>query len=192
MEFRAATAISGGLHAAVLLWTLVSFSGHRLEATPVDSLPVDLVSEKDFSQMTQGVKKAPKLEMPKPLVEKIAEAKPVEDPAPKITEKAEIKADGAENAGAATAAQAGPDRRETQEAGRAEAGQGRAAAAAAEEAGPSAAEIRRRQDRRAARQARSAAQRRGRGEPFHAVTRHGARQRRPSFRNRSSMRCARA
>ena len=37
--------------------------------------------------MTKGVKKAPKAEMPKPLVEKIAEAKPVEDPAPKITEK---------------------------------------------------------------------------------------------------------
>lgn len=91
MEFRAATAISGGLHAAVLLWALISFSGHRLEATPVDSLPVDLVSEKDFSQITQGVKKAPKVDMPKPLVEKIAEAKPVEDPAPKITEKAEIK-----------------------------------------------------------------------------------------------------
>lgn len=91
MEFRSATAISGGLHAAVLLWTLVSFSGQRLEATPVDSLPVDLVSEKDFSQMTQGIKKAPKVEVPKPLVEKIAEAKPVEDPAPKITVKAEVK-----------------------------------------------------------------------------------------------------
>jgi outer membrane biosynthesis protein TonB len=91
MEFRSATAISGGLHAAVLLWTLVSFSGQRLEATPVDSLPVDLVSEKDFSQMTQGIKKAPKAEVPKPLVEKIAEAKPVEDPAPKITEKTEVK-----------------------------------------------------------------------------------------------------
>ena len=87
MEFRSATAISGGLHAAVLLWALVSFSAHRLEATPVDSLPVDLVSEKDFSQITQGVKKAPKLEIPKPLVEKVADAKPVDDPKPKIAEK---------------------------------------------------------------------------------------------------------
>jgi len=92
MEFRSATAISGGLHAAVLLWALVSFSGHRLEATPVDSLPIDLVSEKDFSQMTQGIKKAPKLETPKPLVEKVAEAKPVDEPAPKVTPKAEVKA----------------------------------------------------------------------------------------------------
>ena len=92
MQMRVASAISTGLHAAVLLWALVSFSGKTFEVTPAESLPVDLVSEKDFSQMTQGVKKAPKLETPKPLVEKIAEAKPVEDLAPKITEKTEVKA----------------------------------------------------------------------------------------------------
>jgi len=91
MEFRSATAISGGLHVAVLLWALVSFSGHRLEATPVDSLPIDLVSEKDFSQMTQGIKEAPKASAPKPLVEKKGDPKPVEEPTPKITEKQEVK-----------------------------------------------------------------------------------------------------
>jgi colicin import membrane protein len=41
--------------------------------------------------LTKGVKIAPKLEIPKPLVEKIAEAKPADTPVPKITEKAEIK-----------------------------------------------------------------------------------------------------
>lgn len=91
MEFRSATAISGGLHAAVLLWALVSFSGHRLEATPVDSLPIDLVSEKDFSQMTQGIKEAPRAPAPKPLVEKKGDPKPVEEPTPKIAEKQEVK-----------------------------------------------------------------------------------------------------
>ena len=92
MQMRVASAISTGLHAAVLLWALVSFSGKTFEVTPAESLPVDLVSEKDFSQMTQGVKKAPKLDMPKPLVEKKGDPKPVEDPAPKITEKPEVKA----------------------------------------------------------------------------------------------------
>lgn len=92
MQMRVASAISTGLHAAVLLWALVSFSGKTFEVTPAESLPVDLVSEKDFSQMTQGVKKAPKLEMPKPLVEKKGDPKPVEDPAPKVTEKPEVKA----------------------------------------------------------------------------------------------------
>jgi colicin import membrane protein len=87
-----ASAISTGLHAAVLLWALVSFSGKTFEVTPAESLPVDLVSEKDFSEMTKGAKQAPKLEIPKPLVEKIADAKPAEEIAPKLTEKKELKA----------------------------------------------------------------------------------------------------
>ena len=89
---RTASAISTGLHAAVLLWALVSFSGNTFEVTPAESLPVDLVSEKDFSEMTKGAKQAPKLEIPKPLVEKIADAKPAEEIAPKLTEKKELKA----------------------------------------------------------------------------------------------------
>jgi colicin import membrane protein len=92
MEFRVATAVSGGLHAAVLLWAVISFSTRPLEATPVDSLPVDLISAKDFSEMTKGVKEAPKpAERPKPLVQKIDEPKPIDEPAPKLTEKKEIK-----------------------------------------------------------------------------------------------------
>src|SRR6516164_8830642 len=88
---KTASAISTGLHAAVLLWALVSFSGKTFEVTPAESLPVDLVSDKDFSQLTKGIKDAPKLEMPKPRVEKIDEPKPSDDPAPKLTEKQEVK-----------------------------------------------------------------------------------------------------
>jgi colicin import membrane protein len=91
MEFRVATAVSGGLHVAVLLWAVISFSSRSLEATPVDSLPVDLISDKDFSEMTKGVKEKPKAETPKPLVQKIDEPKPVDEPAPKLTEKPDIK-----------------------------------------------------------------------------------------------------
>jgi len=95
MEFRSATVISGGLHAAVLVWAMISFAGNRLEATPVDSLPVDLVSEKQFSELTKGVKDAPKpIEKPKPVVEKKAEPKPItaEEIVAKLTPKQEIKA----------------------------------------------------------------------------------------------------
>lgn len=92
MQMKMASAISTGLHAAVLLWALVSFSGKTFEVTPAESLPVDLVSEKDFSEMTKGAKQAPKLEIPKPLVEKKDEPKPADDPAPKLTEKKELKA----------------------------------------------------------------------------------------------------
>jgi outer membrane biosynthesis protein TonB len=90
MEMKTASVISTSLHAAVLLWALVSVTGKTFEVTPAESLPVDLVSEKDFSEMTKGAKEAPKTEKPKPLVEKIDEPKPVEQPAPKATDKKEI------------------------------------------------------------------------------------------------------
>jgi colicin import membrane protein len=91
---RKATARSAGLHVAVLLWATLSLSGKALDATPPDALPVDMISEKDFSQMTKGAKDAPKpVEKPKPLVEKKAEPKPeIEDIKPKITEKQEVQA----------------------------------------------------------------------------------------------------
>ena len=88
---KKAAAISTGLHAAVLLWALVSFSGTTFEVTPAESLPVDLVSENEFSQMTKGTKDAPKLETLKPRVDKIGDTKPADDPAPKITDKKEVK-----------------------------------------------------------------------------------------------------
>jgi colicin import membrane protein len=91
---RKATAISAGLHAAVLLWATLSFSGKTFDVTPAESLPVDFISEKDFSEMTKGVKDAPKVETPKPLVEKKAEEppKPIEETKPKVTEKKELQA----------------------------------------------------------------------------------------------------
>lgn len=91
---RKATAISAGLHAAVLLWATLSFSGKSFDVTPAESLPVDFISEKDFSEMTKGVKDAPKVETPKPLVEKKSEEppKPIEEAKPKVTEKKELQA----------------------------------------------------------------------------------------------------
>src|SRR5471030_114206 len=91
MEMKTASVISAGLHAAVLLWAVVSFTGKTFEVTPAESLPVDLVSDKDFSELTKGVKEAPKAEKPKPLVDKIAEPIPTETPVNKVTEKKEVK-----------------------------------------------------------------------------------------------------
>jgi colicin import membrane protein len=90
---KTASAISTGLHVLVLAWATLSFSGKTFEVTPAESLPIDLVSEKEFSQMTKGVKEAPKpLETPKPIVEKKAEEppKPIEEIKPKIVEKKEV------------------------------------------------------------------------------------------------------
>jgi outer membrane biosynthesis protein TonB len=96
MQFRTASAISTGLHAAVLLWATLTFTGQTLEATPAASLPVDLISEKDFSQITKGVKDAPKpIDKPKPVVEKkveIPNVSPIKDFKAKLNDKKEIDA----------------------------------------------------------------------------------------------------
>jgi colicin import membrane protein len=84
---KTASAISSGLHAAVLLFAVLTFSGKTFEVTPAESLPVDLINDKDFSELMKGAKQAPKAEKPKPLVEKIEPPKPVEEVKPKVEEK---------------------------------------------------------------------------------------------------------
>src|SRR5439155_9728456 len=91
-EMRTATTISAIAHGAVLLWSVWSLAAKPLANPPSDALPVDIVTAAEFSQITQGVKEGPKAENQKPLVEKIAEAKPVEDPTAKVVEKKEVKA----------------------------------------------------------------------------------------------------
>lgn len=89
---RTAYTISAIGHAAVLLWSVWSLSATSLPVSSTEGLPVDLVTASDFSKIAAGSKDAPKAETPKPLVEKVAEAKPVEDPTAKVVEKKEVKA----------------------------------------------------------------------------------------------------
>jgi len=83
-------AISSALHAAALLWGLVSFNASPYETAIQESVPVDFISATDFSKLTAGTKDAKKVEDQKPLVEKVDEKKPAPEPAPKVTEKKEI------------------------------------------------------------------------------------------------------
>ena len=89
---RTAYSISAIGHAAILLWSMWSLAAKPLAAPPSEALPVDLVTVAEFTKMTAGSKTAPKVEAPKPLVEKIAEAAPVEDATAKPVEKKEVKA----------------------------------------------------------------------------------------------------
>jgi outer membrane biosynthesis protein TonB len=82
------------LHVLVLGWGLVSFSSKAFEATPEESVAVDVISVDQLARVMAGTKTGNK-ENPKPLVEKIAEAKPVEDAVGKITEKAPVITDTA-------------------------------------------------------------------------------------------------
>jgi colicin import membrane protein len=84
---KAGWTISAILHAGVLAWGLVTIAAKPLDKPPTESLPVDIISASDFSQLTKGSKTAPKVETPKPLVEKIAEAKPVEEQNSKVVDK---------------------------------------------------------------------------------------------------------
>src|SRR5262245_66450355 len=89
---RTAYTISAVGHAAVLLWSVWSLSATSLPVAATEGLPVELVTASDFSKITAGSKDAPKAETAKPLVEKVAEANPVEDPTAKVVERKKVKA----------------------------------------------------------------------------------------------------
>jgi len=77
---------SVALHVLVLGWVMLSFSTKALEMPPEDSVPVDVISDSQLSKVMAGTKTGKK-ENPKPLAEKVAEAKPVDDAVGKISEK---------------------------------------------------------------------------------------------------------
>ena len=77
-------AASVALHVLVIGWGLVSFSTKAFESHPEESVTVDVVSASAFAKA--GMKTGKK-DSPKPLAEKVAEAKPVEDAVGKISEK---------------------------------------------------------------------------------------------------------
>jgi hypothetical protein len=71
----------------VLGWGLMSFSSKAFEMVPEESVPVDVISADQLAKVMAGMKTGKK-ENPKPLVDKVAEARPpLEDAVGKITEK---------------------------------------------------------------------------------------------------------
>ena len=92
---RPGMTISFIAHAAALAWALMAISATPMEAPPVVSLPVSFISEKDFTQITKGVKNAPQLKVPdiKPLADKVDAEKSVDQLAPKAADKPEITTD---------------------------------------------------------------------------------------------------
>jgi hypothetical protein len=89
---RTGLAISSVAHATLLVWAVVTFTASPLVSMPTDSLPVDIITPTEFSQLTAGSKTAKLQEKPKPLVEKEAEKKQVADHTAKVSEKKEIDA----------------------------------------------------------------------------------------------------
>ncbi len=102
-----------------LLWAVLTFSANPLQSAPSDSVPVDIISTTEFTQMTQGSKTAKRQETPKPLVDKQGEKKPAPDPVQKVTEKKEVEA---------TKHEPTPPTEQPEEQARAEAGTAKASA----------------------------------------------------------------
>ena len=83
--------ISAVGHLAVLTWAMVSFSVAPFQVAPADSLPVDIISMKDFSQLTKGVENAPEKNTQKPLVEKVAKRRLIDNTTAEVSDKPEIR-----------------------------------------------------------------------------------------------------
>jgi outer membrane biosynthesis protein TonB len=73
------------LHVLVIGWGLISFSARSYEVQP-ESLAVDIISTDQLAKMTAGIKNGEK-DKPKPLVEKVADARPIDEAVGKVTEK---------------------------------------------------------------------------------------------------------
>jgi outer membrane biosynthesis protein TonB len=88
---KAGWTISAVGHILVVAWGLVTFVAKPLPTPPPEFLSADIISDADLSKITQGARNAKPAEAPKPLVEKIAEAKPTENPNAKVVDKPEPK-----------------------------------------------------------------------------------------------------
>jgi colicin import membrane protein len=75
------------VHVVVLTWGMITFAAKPIPHNPNEAMPIDIISVTDFSQLTAGARNAPMAETPKPVAEKIAEPKPVDDPNAKIEKK---------------------------------------------------------------------------------------------------------
>src|SRR5437667_10483086 len=79
--------ISGVAHAVFLAWCVLTFAAKPFHTVPIESLPVDVISDSEFSKITAGAKNAPQAEAAKPLVDEVGPPRPVEDPNAKLDKK---------------------------------------------------------------------------------------------------------
>ena len=93
---RGSLTISAIVHLVVLGMCLVALAAQPVEAPNTPTMAINTISVKDFTELTKGVKDAPKLKVDdiKPVADKIDTPKPVDQVAPKpVDKKPEIKTD---------------------------------------------------------------------------------------------------
>jgi colicin import membrane protein len=92
LKIRSEFVISAAAHAALLIWCALTFSIAPLTAS-TDSLPVDIISDKQFNDLMAGARSAPKAETAKPPADRIDEPKPTQslDAIAAVADKPEVK-----------------------------------------------------------------------------------------------------
>jgi hypothetical protein len=90
MRLRSDWVISGVGHAAILVAGLVTIASAKQDADASIFVPVSVVTSADVSQAPQGQTNAPKVATPKPLADKVDTPKPVQQDAPKVSDKPAI------------------------------------------------------------------------------------------------------
>lgn len=90
-EIDKSLAASIALHIGVIGWGVASFSTRSLDAKPQEALPVDIISAEQLAQITKGTKTGQK-ENSRPLVEKVGESRPNDEPVGKVDKKEVIAA----------------------------------------------------------------------------------------------------
>jgi hypothetical protein len=95
---RGSLTISAVAHLIALALCVVAFAAAPMEAPMPPTMTVNTISVKEFTELTKGIKDAPKLKVDdiKPQADKVDTPKPVDEVAPKIVDKKpEIKTDAA-------------------------------------------------------------------------------------------------
>jgi len=95
---RGSLTISAVAHLIALALCVVAFAAAPMEAPMPPTMTVNTISVKEFTELTKGIKDAPKLKVDeiKPQADKVDTPKPVDEVAPKVVDKKpEIKTDAA-------------------------------------------------------------------------------------------------
>jgi type IV secretory pathway VirB10-like protein len=95
---RGSLTISAIVHLAVLGMCLVALAAQPVEAPATPAMTVNTISVKDFTELTKGVKDAPKLKVDdiKPVADKVDTPKPVDQVTPKVDQNRHLGAAAAQ------------------------------------------------------------------------------------------------
>lgn len=82
--------ISGFVHAALILFALISLASSKPSDDLANYVPVSIVTDSDVSRAALGQQNAARLDKPKPLADKVDQLKQVKELAPKVADKPAI------------------------------------------------------------------------------------------------------